>query len=130
DRHVALEQRRRNGEDVADVIETVSGIVYWQKAAGMNVKCEDIAHGVAIFRAIETVYGGAAGVGMGGGNAVEGLFDGLGDGSDGCRRRMGHTGWRHLAATQFAEDLFEQGAVTRGVVQIDADEIDARCIRL
>ena len=61
---VLLHQGGGDGEDVADVVEAVAGIVGGELFGGAEIDAEQVADGVGIFVAIEAMGDGAAGVGL------------------------------------------------------------------
>ena len=69
---VALEQPRRDGEDVADVVEAVPRLVGRQQGLGVDLEGQQVADGVGVLGPVQPLHRGAAGVGSRPGRAVEG----------------------------------------------------------
>jgi hypothetical protein len=63
--HVFLQEHRRDGQDIADVIEPVAGIVGRQLVFDFEIVAHQVPDGVPIFHAIEPAQGHAPGVGIG-----------------------------------------------------------------
>ena len=106
-RHVPIEQRGRRREHRRDVVEAVPGVVDRQPFARADVDGEQIANRVAVLRAIQTMDGRAARIGMRDCRGVERRFeirlqraDGPRVGTDANGRR------RHFAGSQLAQHFF------------------------
>ena len=70
-REVALQQGRREISD-RHVVEAVAGLVARQQRGDIDVERQQVADGVLVFGAVEPAERvGAAGIGVGGGGAVE-----------------------------------------------------------
>ena len=99
---VALDQRRRDGEDLGDVVEAFLLVIGRQQGVDVDLEAEDVADGVGVLGAVETVDGRTAGIGVLQARAVElGLepFDELvGRGGGGTRPARGRHGIRAQAA--------------------------------
>ena len=54
-RRVALDQRRRNGQRVGDIVEAFARIVGGKKRRGVDIDREQVANGVGVFGAIQTM---------------------------------------------------------------------------
>ena len=130
--NVAVEQRGREVAD-SDVVETVARLVVGEQRGGVNGNAEEIADGVLVFGAIEAAKSvGAAGVGRGGGQAVEGGLE-FGDGGDVSGR-----GWaifadgRHLAVVELADDFFPERGIAgevSGILSVEAFEGEVALFR-
>ena len=130
--NVAVEQRGREVAD-GDVVETVARLVVGEQRGGVDGNAEEIADGVLVFRAVEAAEGvGAAGVGRGGGEAVEGGLE-FGDGGD-----VGGRGWaifadgRHLAVVELADDFFPERGIAgevSGILSVEAFEGEVALFR-
>ena len=68
---IAIEQRRRHGEHVADVVEAVAGVVGRQQGRHVHVEREHIADGVRILRPVQAAQDRAPGIRRVGGTAIE-----------------------------------------------------------
>src|SRR5207253_2273696 len=53
--HIPLQQYRRHGEDIADVVEAVTGVVHRQRGTGVHVERKQITNGIAVFGPVESV---------------------------------------------------------------------------
>src|SRR4029077_11297486 len=58
--HVLLRQERREGENVADVVEAVADVVRREFLISVEIDAEKIADGVAVFDAVEAAQSHAA----------------------------------------------------------------------
>lgn len=61
---VFLHEERREGEDIADVIEAVSGIVGGKGVGGVEVDAGEVSDSVLVFGAVEAPDGDATGIGV------------------------------------------------------------------
>ena len=103
---IALLQRRRDAQDVGDVVETVRGVVRRQQRCCVDVRREQIADGVRVLGPIESMQHGPARVGRRDGRPVKLLFEP-------CRQTavtgligMPRTLRGHGARLKFPHDLF------------------------
>ena len=123
---VFLEKRGREGEDVADVVEAVAGVVGREVGGGFEIEADEVADGVVIFGAVEAAEGDSAGIGAGGVEFEELTFDERGDGlALGVGGKRGGVFGRHLVACDDAEDGFPGFAggvdVGSGAVAVEGD---------
>src|SRR4029077_2700977 len=58
--HILLRQERREGEDVADVVEAVADVVRRGFLISVEIDADEIANGVAVFNAVEAAQSHAA----------------------------------------------------------------------
>ena len=100
---IAIHQRGRDGEDVADVVEAVAEIVGGEALFGAEFDGQQIADGVGVLAAVEAAGGDAAGIGLEVAvGLLELLLQVLEDGIHlrGARHAFG----RHLAGADLAHD--------------------------
>ena len=64
-REIAFEQHRRNAEDVGVVVEAGARIIRRQQRGGVDLDGQQIANGVRVFRAVQTMREWAAGIRIG-----------------------------------------------------------------
>ena len=112
---VLFHQDGRERKHVADVVETVAGVIGGEIRGGLEVHTHQVANGVVVFDAIEAARSDAAWVGLH--FAVEArelrakplrdLLDLLG-------RGHGEALGRHLAGAQFLHDFFPDVAILEG----------------
>ena len=109
---VAVEQGRGHRQDVRHVVEPEVRVVGRQQGGPVDLEGEQVPHGVGVLPPVEAVDGGAAGIGVGGGDAVEGRLEGRHDGGVGGRLgpRPAHRG--HRPRPQLPHDRLPR----RGVV--------------
>jgi hypothetical protein len=117
-RHIALEQCRRQGKRVGDVVETVTRIVRRQKQCGINVHIEEIANRVRVFDAIHPVQRNAARLHSRISRClIEPILHRAHSNLQRCRLRTGRIRRGHQASAQLADDLFEGfGIQLNGIV--------------
>ena len=85
---IALEQRRRDTEDVADVVEAVARVVWRQQCRDVDVEPEQIANRVVVLGAVEAMERRAAtGIGLGVRRLVELVLEPAGETVVGDARR-------------------------------------------
>ncbi len=69
---IPLKQGLRHPQHTADVVETIAGVICRQEVIDVDLQCQQIANGVAIFGPIQAVEGGRPSrVGMGRGGTIE-----------------------------------------------------------
>ena len=128
DRHVALEQQRRRAEGVRDIVEPVRGIV-GRKRADVHIERQEVAHRVAVLRAIHPVQQRSRRVRLGDGGAIEGCFQRGGKTVVG--RFVGTRnpqGW-HRTAAQPPDDLLPHVRLGLGMRRIETVEREAGCTK-
>jgi len=77
--HVFFQQQRRDAEHIGDGVKTIAGVIRREFFGGVEIDSHQIADGVAIFDAIETVKGDAAWIRIGGIDGERGVFDPVGE---------------------------------------------------
>ena len=88
-------------ENIRLIVETITDIVCWQVLANAITNSKQVAHGVAIFLAIQTAQGNTSGFWRAGTNHAKCLFvNPLVDGVGGTFGRAGFTGGGHVARTE------------------------------
>ena len=124
-REVLLEQRRRRSQDVRNVVEPVGLVVGRQELGGVDLEREQVAHGVAVLRAVQPMQRRLTGLRRGQGGLVQAALEvrdeavcRLGIGARAARRR-------HLPSAQLARHVLEHGRVGRNVVEVDVLERQA-----
>ena len=70
-RQVAFHQRRRNPQDVGDVIETAALIVRWKDRRGIDLQPQKVADRVGVLRTVQAMHGGFARIRLGRRRAVQ-----------------------------------------------------------
>ncbi len=119
---VLRHQQRRDGENVADVIEAVAGIVGGEVFVGLEIDGQEIADGVAIFVAVEAVGDDAAGVGFDGLiEIVEAGLDVAGERGNFFGGRLGDARGRHLAGAEPLEDDLPAIAIFGKRLRVEED---------
>ena len=104
---VSIEQRGLNGKRIGVVFETEGLFIRRQHRLRVNFDSEQVADGVRVFGAIETVQaGGTAGVHASCGGAVDFRFQPGGDSIVGCVIRAPDAYRWHGSAVQLHDDFF------------------------
>ena len=93
----------------------MAGIVGREVLAHIDVEIEQVAHSIGVFDAVETAQGSAAGIGLGGGAAIQrsGQIR-----SELLQRLLGRrrpAAWRHLAQLNLAQHFLEGVGVSGGI---------------
>ena len=117
---VALQQGRRDGQDVRHVVVALAHVVRRQERRRVDVETEQVADRVRVLGPVQPVQDGSARVGRRRRGAVEAGFeltDERGeDGRLGARPALG----RHHAGPQLQDHLLESGGVQLRVIRIGA----------
>ena len=108
---VFLEQDRREGEDVADVVEAVAGIVGGKIIGGLELHADEVADAVVVFGAVEAADGDAARVGIGAVGVEDFALDPGGEEVAFGLRGLGFVRRRHLAAAEVRHHFFPRLAI-------------------
>ena len=108
---VAVEQGRRHREDVGHVVEAEVRVVGGQQGGGVDIERQQVAHRVGVLPPVEAVDGGAPGLGVGGGDAVEGRLQRRGDGGVGVRLGPRPARRRHRPRAQLPHHLLPRGGM-------------------
>src|SRR5206468_3506318 len=127
DRQIAFQVRRRNRERVGEVVEAaVGGLVAGQERLDVNaskVEREQIADGVAVFGAVETMDGAdASGIRARGPRAIDFGFEPARDRMIGRRVRPWPSGRRHRAGAKLRDHTLPQLRVVAGPGDVDTIE--------
>ena len=122
---ILLEQRRRDAQHAGDVVEPVALVVGRQQIGDVDLQVEQIADGVAVLRAIETMDRLVARMDLPDRAAIQRLLER--DGERFERRLVGtrHALRRHHPAAQLHDDLLPHVGVRGGVGGIHAFEREA-----
>ena len=122
---VAFEQPRRDGEDVADVVEAVPRLVGRQQGLAVDLEGQQVADGVDVLGPVQPLQRGPARIGCGLGRAVEGRLEirdergvALGVGARPRRRR-------HRAGPELPQHLLPDRGVVPDVRGVDVLEREA-----
>ena len=111
---VLLEERGRERQDVAVVVEAVARVVLGEVVGGPEVHAEEVAHAVVVLGAVQPPRGDAAGVGRGEGvRAGERRLDPLDDGLPLLLADGGEPGRGHHPRAHLLDDLLPDGGVGR-----------------
>ena len=124
---IALEQERREAENIADVVEAVTGRIGWQQRRHVDVEGKQIAHRVAVLGAVQPVQDGRAArirVGIRGG--VEPALDPGRDAIVRGRGRPRPTGWWHRAVPEPPDDVLPALRVTGDLADVERVESEPR----
>ena len=117
-RHVALQEQRRDGQDVGDIVEAPARVVGRQQCRNVDVEIEQVAHRTAVFRAIEAVNGRPAWIRIVERNAIQRRFQPRHD-RPGLRvSRAGPVGRRHAAGAELAQHLFPYRRILTDVADV------------
>jgi hypothetical protein len=127
---IALEQGRRQAQDLGDVVEPFRRIVGRQEGGRVDLERQQIADGVGILRAIQTMDRGPSGVRSLQRGTVEVRLEPAGECVIRSVVRTQHAGRRHLTGSQLAYDPLPQRRIARDVVQVRTIQHDAGCGRL
>ena len=122
---VALEQPRRDGEDVADVVEAVARLVGRQEGLGVDVEGQDVADGVGVLGPVQPLHGRPSRIGSGFGRAVEGGLQIRGEGGVGRGVGARPRSRRHGRGAQFPQHLLPDRGVVADVRRVDGVEGEA-----
>ena len=110
---VLLEEQRRRGEHVADVVEAVADVVGGEIGGGLEIDADQVADRVVVFGPVEAADGDAADVGRF--RAIEigqDAFDRLDDRFDARRRAAAwRSDRRHFAGAEHVQDVVPDFAV-------------------
>ena len=120
--YVSFQQQRRYREHVRVIVIAVTGLVGRKKRFAVNLQRQQIADRVGVFGAVEAMEGRPAGVGLGGGRAVQLRFQ--------VRRQRiipraigpGHPDGRHGAGPKLADHFFPDGGARRNIFHIQLVE--------
>ena len=108
---VALDQGRRDGQHLGDVVEAFLLVVGREQGVDVDLEAEDVADGVGVLRAVEAVHGGPAGIGVLQARPVElglqPLDESVGRRGGGARP----AGGRHRVRAQAADHVLPGGRV-------------------
>jgi hypothetical protein len=115
----------RHAQDVRNVVEAVAFVVGRQELGRIHLEGQQIADGVAVFGAVQTVDRRFAGVGGRERGLVQAPLEIGSEAVVGLEVRPRPAGRRHLPAPQLARDGLEQFGVRRDVVQVDVFEREA-----
>ncbi len=115
---VLVEEGRGNFQGVGNIVEAVADVVGGEQGGGVDINAEEVAHGVRVFGAIETVNADAAGVEVRGAGLVERGFEIGGERVDGFGRGLGCAGGRHHASAEFADGAFPDERVLFGMREV------------
>ena len=116
---IALEQRRRHREHVADIVEAVADVVRRQEVDGVDIDGKYIADRVGVFRPVQAMERRAPRIGPRVGDPVALALDRLDQHVIGRVVGPRRAGWRHLAAAQLAQNLFPGRAVDVEIGEIE-----------
>ena len=103
--HVSLDERGRDAEHVGDVVEPGRGVVWRQQRADIDVEREQIANGVRVFGAVQTMQRGRAGIESPRRRSIERGFERRGERLARRGRRLRRVLGRHHPGAQLADDL-------------------------
>ena len=117
--HVALEQRRRQGQHIRDVVEAVAQIIGWQQLAAIDVERKQVTDGVRVLRPIQPVDRLDAGVRRRRGGAVELRLQPPRERGVGRLIGPGTRAWWHLARAELAHDLFPHFRIPADVFDLE-----------
>jgi hypothetical protein len=121
-RKVLLQQRRRYAQHAGDVVETVTLIVCRKQRGHVNLEIEQVADGVAVLGAVQTVYRFVPRVGVLERLRVERGFE---RGDEGLERLLvwtGHALRRHHPPAQLGQRPLPELGVCRRLGRTDAIE--------
>ena len=124
---VLFEEHRGHVEGVADVVETVGGLVGGEVGGGLEVDSKEVADGVVVLGLVEAAGGDATDVGADG-CVLTGEFGvkPFGDGGDVGGGGLGNAGRGHFAGLEFGEGALPDFAVlSEGIGLLTGGEIDA-----
>ena len=127
---VAVQQRGRHAQHVADVVEPVARVVRRQQSRGVDLEPQEVADRVGVLRAIQAVERGPpAGVGLRGRCRIELRFE-VGDQAVvGCLVGPGPRRGRHRPRAQLARHLLPRSRVAadrRDVGRVEREVGDAQ----
>ena len=118
-RQVALGQHRRDGQNVGDVVETVTRIVGRKQQIRVDIEREKIADRVGVLGPIQPMNRGpAAWIGSGFGGAIERRLEIVNEGIVSGFVGTGTVERRHRARAQFARDLLPHFGVIGDALDI------------
>ena len=133
--HVILNQRWREIQGVADIIESKSRGVGREAVRRTDVDAEKVTDGVVVLGTVEPARGNASRIGLDQPILAGKLrFQPARDGAGGFHRRTRHAGGRHLSQPQFLDHLLPDLAVVfkclRGLQyrQIDIARLDSAIV--
>ena len=127
-RQVALEQPGRHRQHVGVVVEPERRVVCRQEGGDIGIERQQIADGVGVFGAVQTMNAGASRVGPERGGLIEGRLEA---GRETVLERPfgpGQPGRGHGAASQLANDLFPHRG--SGPDRLGADALEGEICRL
>ena len=111
---ILFDEQRRDGEDVADVVEAMADIVGWKIFGGSEFDTEQIANRIVVFDAVESADGDSARIERGGVVAIEckeHAFQMAHDVLAVARGQARSVGWRHRTGLDGGQDGFPGGSV-------------------
>jgi hypothetical protein len=112
-RDVLLEERRRDLENVRDVVEAVALVVLRQKRLDVHVEREQIGDRVRVLGSIQTMQGDFTGVPRRRRGGVELGLEARDPGTSRRAIRLRRAGRRHLRAAQLAHGGLEDAGLVR-----------------
>ena len=128
-REIALEQHGRQAQHIGDVVEAGARIIGRQQRSRVDLEGQQVADGVGVLGAVQTMDQRTARLGRRESRAVE-LRRERGEKHLLVRVRRGrHAGRRHHACAHFADDLLPRVAVGPDVGQIDLLEDQPAALR-
>ena len=124
DRQVALQVRRRNREDVGEVVEAaVRRLVAGQQRLHVDVEREQVANRVAVFRAVEAMdRADPAGIRIGRPRPVDARSPASRHGAIGGRIGTRPSGRRHRAGSKLRDHLFPDLSIRTWPCDVQAVE--------
>src|ERR1019366_2733631 len=117
-------------QDVAVVIERVAGIVHRQQGAGVHIQLEDVADGVAVFRAVQPVDCRMPGIRVRRGFGIQRGFQPLAETGGGRDVGPRQARRRHLTALELSEHFLQQLGVIADTGGIQPLQSHTGCLEL
>ncbi len=126
---VPLEEPRRHGQHVGDVVEPVAGVIGRQHRLAVDFEAEQVADRVGVLEAVQPMDRRAARVGLRAGGLVEGLLERLDEGA--VRGRVGPlaAGGRHGARVHLGRDLLPDLGIRADGGQVAVLEHETGCLQ-
>ena len=116
--HISLQERRRDFENVGDVVKTITGIIAGEKQARVDLQTDQVANDIAVLRAIQAVQCRRSRIWLGRRCAIQCRFQRHRKTVQCCAIRPPRSARRHHSGTQLPDDFFPGFGILTNVLDI------------
>ncbi len=130
-RYIPFKQRRRDAEDVSDVVEAVTRVVGRKQCRGVDFQREQVADRVGVLDAVHAVKRRPPGVWSVGGEVIDRCLDGRGKSVEISPRRSLGASWWHETCAHLADDLLPCLGVGRHAIsahRVEHESTGLQCL--